>query len=100
MTRERDGAFADLVLVVRQNEVPSGTIDLLMVVHQDPIVDDRHVSGTNELAIGKDRSREKDIEMESLLGHRKGKGGQVVLSSGKEIMVSASQKANLLAHFQ
>ncbi|MBE16709.1 MAG: LytTR family DNA-binding domain-containing protein [Dokdonia sp.] len=40
------------------------------------------------------------INVNEVVGYRKGKGGQVVLSSGKEIMVSASQKANLLAHFQ
>ncbi len=33
-------------------------------------------------------------------GYRKGKGGTVVLSTGKEVMVSASQKANLLAYFK
>jgi two-component system LytT family response regulator len=30
----------------------------------------------------------------------KGKGGSVVLSNGKEIMVSASKKADLLAYFK
>lgn len=40
------------------------------------------------------------INVNEVVGYRKGKGGQVVLSSGKEIMVSASKKANLLAHFQ
>ena len=30
----------------------------------------------------------------------KGKGGSVILSNGKEIMVSASKKAELLAYFK
>ncbi|RMB57171.1 DNA-binding response regulator [Dokdonia sinensis] len=40
------------------------------------------------------------VNVNEVVGYRKGKGGSVVLSSGKEVMVSASQKANLLAHFK
>lgn len=40
------------------------------------------------------------VNVDEITGYKKGKGGSVVLSSGKEIMVSASQKANLLAHFK
>lgn len=40
------------------------------------------------------------INVNEVVGYRKGKGGAVILSSGKEVMVSASQKANLLAHFK
>ena len=46
MPRERNGTFADLVSVVRQDEVARGTIDLLMVMHEDPIVHDGHVGRT------------------------------------------------------
>ncbi len=40
------------------------------------------------------------VNVNEITGYRKGKGGSVVLSSGKEVMVSASQKANLLSHFK
>ena len=40
------------------------------------------------------------ININEVTGYRKGKGGTAVLSTGKEIMVSASQKANLLAYFK
>ncbi len=40
------------------------------------------------------------VNVNEITAYKKGKGGSVVLSSGKEVMVSASQKANLLAHFK
>lgn len=40
------------------------------------------------------------VNVDEIIGYKKGKGGSVVLSSGKEVLVSASQKANLLAHFK
>jgi len=40
------------------------------------------------------------VNVNEITGYKKGKGGSVVLSSGKEVMVSASQKANLLSHFK
>jgi len=40
------------------------------------------------------------VNVDQITGYKKGKGGSVVLSSGKEVMVSASQKVNLLAHFK
>ncbi|WP_299682363.1 LytTR family DNA-binding domain-containing protein [uncultured Dokdonia sp.] len=40
------------------------------------------------------------ININEVTGYRKGKGGAVILSTGKEVMVSASQKANLLAYFK
>lgn len=40
------------------------------------------------------------VNVNEITGYKKGKGGSVVLSSGKEVMVSASQKANLLAYFK
>lgn len=40
------------------------------------------------------------VNVNEITGYKKGKGGSVMLSSGKEVMVSASQKANLLAHFK
>ena len=40
------------------------------------------------------------VNINEVTGYRKGKGGTVVLSTGKEVMVSASQKANLLAYFK
>ncbi|TVZ52361.1 LytR/AlgR family response regulator transcription factor [Dokdonia sp. Hel_I_53] len=40
------------------------------------------------------------VNLNEITSYKKGKGGSVVLSGGKEINVSASQKANLLAHFQ
>jgi len=40
------------------------------------------------------------VNVNAITEYRKGKGGSVVLSSGKEIMVSASRKAGLLAYFK
>lgn len=40
------------------------------------------------------------VNLNEITGYKKGKGGSVVLSTGKEVMVSASQKSNLLAYFQ
>lgn len=40
------------------------------------------------------------VNVNEVTGYKKGKGGSVVLSTGKEVMVSASQKANLLSYFQ
>lgn len=40
------------------------------------------------------------VNLNEIVGYKKGKGGSVVMSAGNEIMVSASQKAKLLAHFQ
>jgi len=40
------------------------------------------------------------VNVNEVVGYRKGKGGSVILSSGKEVMVSASQKSNLLAYFK
>lgn len=40
------------------------------------------------------------VNVNEITGYKKGKGGSVVLSTGKEVMVSASQKANLLSYFQ
>lgn len=40
------------------------------------------------------------VNVNEITGYKKGKGGSVVLSTGKEVMVSASQKSNLLAYFQ
>ncbi len=40
------------------------------------------------------------VNINEVTGYRKGKGGTVVLCTGKEVMVSASQKANLLAYFK
>lgn len=40
------------------------------------------------------------VNVNEITSYKKGKGGSVVLSSGQEVMVSASQKANLLSYFQ
>ncbi len=40
------------------------------------------------------------VNVNEITGYKKGKGGSVILSSGKEVMVSASQKSNLLGYFQ
>lgn len=40
------------------------------------------------------------VNLNEITGYKKGKGGSVVMSTGKEILVSASQKSKLLAHFQ
>ena len=39
------------------------------------------------------------VNVNAVTEYRKGKGGSVVLSSGKEIMVSPSKKKDLLAFF-
>ena len=40
------------------------------------------------------------VNVNEITKYKKGKGGSVVLSSGKEIMVSASKKAGLLSYFK
>ena len=40
------------------------------------------------------------VNVNEVVKYVKGKGGSVVLSNGKEIMVSASKKADLLAYFK
>lgn len=40
------------------------------------------------------------VNVNEVVKYQKGKGGSVVLSNGKEIMVSASKKANLLSYFK
>ena len=40
------------------------------------------------------------VNLNEIVKYRKGKGGSVVLSIGKELSVSASKKASLLSHFQ
>ena len=40
------------------------------------------------------------VNVNEITKYVKGKGGSVVLSNGKEIMVSASKKANLLSYFK
>jgi len=40
------------------------------------------------------------VNVNEVVKYRKGKGGSVVLSNGKEVMVSASRKAELLAYFK
>ncbi len=40
------------------------------------------------------------VNVNEVTKYRKGKGGSVVLSNGKEIMVSASKKADLLSYFK
>lgn len=40
------------------------------------------------------------VNLNEIVKYKKGKGGSVVLSIGKELSVSATKKANLLAHFQ
>lgn len=40
------------------------------------------------------------VNVNAIVKYRKGKGGSVVLSNGKEVLVSASKKANLLAYFK
>ena len=39
------------------------------------------------------------VNVNAIVEYRKGKGGSVVLSNGKQIMVSPSRKKKLLAHF-
>ena len=40
------------------------------------------------------------VNLNEIMTYKKGKGGSVVLSSGKELPVSATKKAGLLSHFQ
>ncbi len=40
------------------------------------------------------------VNVNEVIKYKKGKGGHVVLSNGKEIMVSASKKSNLLSYFK
>lgn len=40
------------------------------------------------------------VNVNEIAGYKKGKGGSVVLSSGQEIIVSASKKANVLSYFK
>ncbi|QTD39283.1 response regulator transcription factor [Polaribacter batillariae] len=40
------------------------------------------------------------VNVNAIIKYKKGKGGSVIVSSGKEILVSASQKANLLSYFK
>jgi len=40
------------------------------------------------------------VNVNTITRYKKGKGGSVVLSNGKEVMVSASKKANLLSYFK
>lgn len=40
------------------------------------------------------------VNINEVVKYQKGKGGSVVLSNGKQLMVSASKKANLLAYFK
>jgi len=40
------------------------------------------------------------VNVAEVVKYKKGKGGSVVLSNGKELSVSASKKADLLSYFQ
>jgi len=40
------------------------------------------------------------VNVNEIVKYRKGKGGSVVLSNGKEVMVSASRKSDLLSYFK
>jgi len=40
------------------------------------------------------------VNVNAIVKYKKGKGGSVVVSSGKEILVSSSKKANLLSYFK
>jgi two-component system LytT family response regulator len=40
------------------------------------------------------------VNLNKIVKYKKGKGGSVIVSNGKEILVSASKKANLLSHFK
>ena len=40
------------------------------------------------------------VNVNKIIKYKKGKGGSVIVSSGKEILVSASKKANLLYYFK
>ena len=39
------------------------------------------------------------VNVNEIVKYRKGKGGSVVISNGKELLVSASKKKDLLAYF-
>jgi two-component system LytT family response regulator len=40
------------------------------------------------------------VNVNAIIKYKKGKGGSVIVSNGKEILVSASQKSNLLSYFK
>lgn len=40
------------------------------------------------------------VNVNAIVKYKKGKGGSVIVTNGKEIMVSSSQKANLLSYFK
>ena len=40
------------------------------------------------------------VNVDEIVKYQKGKGGSIVLSNGKEVMVSASKKSELLAYFK
>jgi len=40
------------------------------------------------------------VNINTIVSYRKGSGGTITLNNGKELSVSASKKANLLAHFK
>lgn len=40
------------------------------------------------------------VNINAIIKYKKGKGGSVIVSNGKEILVSASQKSNLLSYFK
>ena len=40
------------------------------------------------------------VNVNAIVKYKKGKGGSVILTNGKEVMVSSSQKANLLSYFK
>jgi len=40
------------------------------------------------------------VNVNEIIKYRKGKGGSVVISNGKELLVSASKKKDLLAYFE
>ena len=40
------------------------------------------------------------VNVNAITKYKKGKGGSVIVSNGKEILVSASKKANLLSYFK
>mgnify|MGYP001953401866 CR=1 FL=1 len=44
--------------------------------------------------------RSYTINLNKLTKYVKGKGGTVVLSNGKEVLVSSTKKANLLSYFK
>jgi two-component system LytT family response regulator len=40
------------------------------------------------------------VNINEVVKYKKGKGGSVILSNGKELMVSASRKKILLSHYE